>query len=241
MKLEYCPAPFPHIKATELISPDIYKTMRFPELEARAMGRIGYDLYRGEPGWAEIVAQPGWKEFYAEVSSREFVGRILGLFKNDIIRFGGGIDPDRFTLEEFNEKRQEVKSPRLASDADPNALFTRFDFQAIDETYNSYAHVDWARRVVGGVLFMSSAEEEKIVGGEFALFRDAEFQNDRRCHKAVLAAKYPVAHNTGYFFLNFNGGFHGPLPMRQCIGMRKWIYYSISSRRDVWVPARVPA
>ncbi len=234
MKLEYCPAPFAHIRARELVPPEIYATMRFPDLQAREMGRIGYDLYRGEPGWDAVISQPGWKEFYAEVSSREFVARIFDLFRDDLIANKCGFDIDNWTLKEFDETRAEVKTAYLEGDADPGEIFTRFDFQSIDETYRAYAHLDWPRRIVGGVLFMSSAEEEKMVGGEFALFRDADFRNDRRMHKPVLAAQYPVEHNTGYFFLNSNAGFHGPTPMRQCIGMRKWIYYSISSRRDVW-------
>jgi hypothetical protein len=38
-------------------------------------------------------------------------------------------------------------------------------------------------------------------------------------------------------FLNSNAGFHGPTPIRRINGLRKWIYYSISSRRNIWQAA----
>jgi hypothetical protein len=48
---------------------------------------------------------------------------------------------------------------------------------------------------------------------------------------------FTFRHNQGVLFLNSNKGFHGPLPIRQIAGLRKWIYYSISSRRNVWKPS----
>ena len=74
-----------------------------------------------------------------------------------------------------------------------------------------------------------------IDGGSFGLFEDEKFANDRICHQPKLVKEYPIKHNTGVLFLNSNKGFHGPTPIKSSVGMRKWIYYSISSRRDIWI------
>lgn len=57
------------------------------------------------------------------------------------------------------------------------------------------------------------------------------------CHRPQLEKQFPFRHNHGVVFLNSNTGFHGPSPIRRVSGLRKWIYYSISSRRNVWQPA----
>ncbi len=85
-----------------------------------------------------------------------------------------------------------------------------------------------------GVLFMSSAENEAMEGGEFALYSDLAFNNDRKCHQSNVEKTFPYRHNQGVVFLNSNTGFHGPMSIRSVAGLRKWIYSSISSCRDIW-------
>jgi hypothetical protein len=86
------------------------------------------------------------------------------------------------------------------------------------------------------VLFMTSAEDEGLEGGEFCLYYDRAFNNDRRCHNPQIAKVFRFHHNQGVLFLNSNAGFHGPNPIRKMMGMRKWIYFSISSQRNIWHP-----
>jgi hypothetical protein len=205
------------------------------------MGRIGRDIYFGEPEWANIMMRPGWAEFSSTFMSEAFMRRLIGLFAEDIRAYGCGIDPDRVYLAQCAESRSETQTPILSESDDPNALFIRFDLQAINASYNKEVHCDHLRRVIGGVLFMTSAEDEELEGGEFALYSDLAFNNDRKCHQPQVEKTFHVRHNQGVLFLNSNTGFHGPMPIRSMSGMRKWIYYSISSRRNVWkaAPLRV--
>ena len=75
-----------------------------------------------------------------------------------------------------------------------------------------------------------------MVGGDFGLWRDRQYRGDRRPHDCELTITYPVRHNTLYVFLNRNDSFHGPKPLTQISGMRKWAYFSISARQNIWAP-----
>jgi hypothetical protein len=241
MQLEYCSAPSPHLVIPQLLPPEIYAKLRFPYLEEAPLGRTGRDLFRGDPGWAETMAAPGWAELGEIMLGEAFVRRVIALFADDIRSRGALVDPDRAYLDPYVESRPDLKKPTLDESYDPNALFVRFDFQAMTSTHWTFVHTDWSRRVVGGVLFMTSAAEEGMDGGEFGLFSDQQFRDDRTCHAPKLEKAFPYEHNKGVLLLNCNGGFHGPLPIRQLAGTRKWIYYAISSRRNVWPVAPAAA
>ncbi len=234
MQIEYFRSPTPHAFVPELIAPALYDQIRFPDIPPRPMGRIGRDIYYGEPEWPQIMAQPGWAEFSRTFMSEAFMRRVIGLFADDIRAHGCGIDPDKVYLAQRAESCVETESPLLSEVADPNALFIRFDLQAVDATYNKKVHCDHLRRVIGGVLFMTSAEDEVMEGREFALYSDLAFNNDRKCHRPKVEKIFPYRRNQGVIFLNSNTGFHGPLAIRTIAGLRKWIYFSISSCRNIW-------
>jgi hypothetical protein len=236
MDVTYFSAPSPHAVIPQLVEPELYRRIKFPDLPERPLGRIGRDLYCGEPGWAELMRTPGWAKFSATFMSESFMKQIVRIFADDIRRQGCGIDPDAVHLVPYHESRQETRNRALSDSFDPNALFIRFDLQAAGAVYSKTVHCDHPR-VIGGVLFMTSAADEGLEGGEFALYTDLEFRNDRTCHRPQVVKKFPVQHNQGVLFLNSNTGFHGPLPLRRVAGLRKWIYYSISSRCDVWKAA----
>lgn len=241
MHMEYCSVPSPHLVIPELLPPDVYAQLRFPYLNEAPRGRTGRDCFRGEPGWSETMAALGWAELGKTMLGEAFVKRVIGLFADDIKSRGAIINPDSVYLEPYIETREELKRPTLDESYDPNALFVRFDFQAMTSTQWTFVHTDWSRRVVGGVLFMTSAADEGMEGGEFGLFSDQQFRNDRTCHAPKLEKAFPYEHNKGVLLLNCNGAFHGPMPIRQLAGTRKWMYYAISSRRNVWPIARAAA
>jgi len=234
MEIEYYAAPSPHVFLPQLIEPQLYRQIVFPDIPERPMGRIGRDVYVGEPEWPQIMSQPGWAELSAAFMSEAFMMRLVALFADDIRRQGCAIEPEEVYLDPYQESRAETQSNVLSETYDPNALFMRFDLQAIGLNYNKRVHCDWPRRLLGGVLFMTDAEDEGMEGGEFAFYSDEEFKNDRTCHKPKIEKSFPLRHNQGVIFLNGNNGFHGPTPIRKMSGMRKWIYYSISSRRNIW-------
>lgn len=237
MNLDYRSDPSPHVFLATLIEPEHYQRLSFPDIPEQAEGRIGRDLYVTDPGYDEVVHQPGWRELWQRFTSEEFVREVVDLFADDMRSRGCLVGPDLVHLDPYHETRTETETNRLSDDHDPNALFTRFDLQAASMTYGKTPHVDWPRRLVGGVLFLTSAEDEGMVGGDFGLYIDDDFQNDRVCHSARLAASYPMRHNSGVLFLNCNTAFHGPAPITRLTGLRKWVYYSISSRRDIWPSA----
>jgi hypothetical protein len=229
---QYVSEPFPHAFIPQLVEPEIYAKIKFPDLPERRDGRIGRDLYPGEQGYAELMETQGWKEFSAKFNSAEFVRSAVDLFAEDLLRQGALIDPHKIYYEPYWENRHETESHTLSETYDPNSVFVRFDLQAIGQSYNKGVHCDWPRRLFGGVLFLTDAEQEGIEGGEFGLFSD--LHSDRICREPKLERSYPLVGNTGVIFLNTNNGFHGPRPIRKATGLRKWIYYSVSSRRNIW-------
>ena len=235
MRIEYLRDPTPHAVHSTTRCAGIYAQIRFPDIPPRPMGRIGRDIYFGEPEWAGSMMQPGWAELSSTFMSEGFMRRLIGLFADDVRTHPvAGSTPTKF----ISCSAQRV-GPRPRPNCCPNPtipmrLFIRFDLQAIDATYDKKGvHCDHLRRVIGGVLFMTSAEDEALEGGEFALYSDLAFNNDRICHQPRLEKTFPFRHNQGVVFLNSNTGFHGPTPIRRMSGMRKWIDYSISSRRNV--------
>jgi hypothetical protein len=234
MHFTYFPEPIPHIYIDQLVDPEVYARARFPELAKKPDGRIGRDLYRGEDGYDDVIATPGWGDIRSYLTGPEFVSEVIKSFSGAMRSHGCLADPDRCHLQDYIEPRSEVQQRRLDHGLPPEVLFTRFDFQAADRNYRKYIHVDWPRRLIGGALFFCSAEEEGLEGGAFGLYEDRKFRNDRICHSPVLTRDFPIRHNTGVLFLNSNTGFHGPAPIRRIEGMRKWIYYSISSHVDIW-------
>jgi hypothetical protein len=238
MQLEYHGSPFPHLVVPRLMAPQAYAQLRFPEIAPQAGGRTGMDLFPGEPAWEAAMAEPGWKAFGEELMTEAFLRQVVGAFAKDLQAVNAALDPEKVYLEPYAESREDLDRQVLSEDADPNALFFRFDFQAAGPDYRSFVHVDWSRRVVGGVLFFCDADEEGMVGGEFGLYRDEEFRGDRICHRPQLMKAIAPRHNTGVLFLNSNRGFHGPVPIRRMSGLRRWVYFSISSRRNIW-PLRV--
>jgi hypothetical protein len=230
--------PNAHVFLPQLLPPDLYRNVKFPEIPMRGKGRSGRDLFVGEPGWPEAVASPGLRELYALFSSPAFVQWVVSLFADDLIRLQCLAHPRDIRLAPYLETRDELdeRPDVLDPDADPAEVFTRFDFTVGAADYTPYVHLDSIRRIVGGVLFLSDAAEERIEGGEFTLYRDWLFRDDRMPHWPHAARKIPVRGNTGVLFLNSNRGFHGPGAIRSIQGARRWIYYSISSKNQAWQP-----
>lgn len=230
----YRRSPNPHIYLPELIPQELYEQVRFPQIDIRSQGRSGRDLFMGEPGFEVAVSSPGIKELYDLFTSAEFTHWVLSIFAEDLERLGCRARAETIRHVPFLETRELLAdSPFiLDEDADPNVVFNRFDFAIGESDYTPYAHLDSIRRLVGGLLFFSDLGDEPVEGGEFILYRDLLFRDDRRPHWLHATRRYPPRGNTGVLFLNSNRGFHGPAAIES--GQRKWIYYSISSHTAAW-------
>jgi hypothetical protein len=232
VKLEYRSEPHPHLVLDELMPPPVYQATPFPD---DLVAEDAWGITSSDARYADVLAAPGWRELHDELRSERFVREVLTAFRDDMRAAGCRTDPDRARLVDFTETREEKSLRVLADQGDPNEVFTRLDFQSKGEGgYRDFVHLDWARRVVGGILFFSDAEEEGLEGGELAFYRDRGFRNDRWCHDPELTVQFAPRHNTGVIFLNSNSGFHGPRRIRRLAGRRRWLYYTISSRVDVW-------
>jgi hypothetical protein len=232
--LQYETAPFPHLRAARLLPDAEFAKICFPDVPVVPNVRSGRMIAIGEPLWDQVMDQPGWAELKRIFLSEAFVLGLVSRFAEDMRQRKCLVDAAKAYVEPWIEDNADSVRGSLDQDCDPNALFVRFDFQAGGGSYNKKIHCDLPRRVVGGVLFMTGAEQQGMEGGEFAMFRDLSFRNDRSCHAPKLERVYACEGNTGVFFLNGNDSFHGPLPISRIRGERQWIYYSISSRRDIW-------
>lgn len=233
MRYRYVAEPHPHLLIEEIVRPDVYAAMRFPDHLVKPGASWG--LTSDDPAYATALEDPAWRALHDEIRGEAFVRGVLRSFAGDMARAGCLVDPEKARVTQFIETRDHKEGGVLAESGDPNELFTRFDFQSKAEGgYREFVHLDWARRIVGGILFFSDADEEGLEGGELALFRDRGFRNDRWCHDPELTAKFQARHNTGVIFLNSNTGFHGPRAITALRGRRRWLYYTISSHLDVW-------
>jgi hypothetical protein len=239
-ELTYSREPVPHVVVDPVTDGDTYRSLPFPKVGEHIDDDERWGLVTGDPGYDEFVDQPGWRELRRKLTGEEFVGSVLDAFAADMRRHGCLVDPDGWYLDDFVESRQDKERPVLAEEGDPNRLFVRFDFQSKSGTnYDEFVHVDWNRRVAAGLLFFCDADEEGLVGGELALYRDRRFRNDRECHDPERVLAFTPRHNKGLLFLNSNEGFHGPARIERLTGRRRWVYVAISSHTDVW-PHRGP-
>ena len=242
MRYRYVAQPHPHIVIDELLPFEVYADMRFPD--EWIAPEASWGITSSDPQYDIVLRDPRWRAFHDEVRGERFVSTILRLFAADMADEGCLVDPEKARLVPFVESRGQKEMSVLEADGDPNELYTRLDFQSkAAGGYREFVHLDWARRLIGGILFFSDAKEEGLEGGELALYRDRRFRNDRWCHDPELAALFPPKKNTGVIFLNSNRAFHGPRAITALRGRRRWLYFTISSRVDIWpcVPRLVDA
>jgi len=233
MRYRYEATPHPHVYIDEIVDPAAYAKIRFPDDLVSSASKWG--ITATDPQYQDVLRDPAWCALHNELAGGGFVLGVLREFAADMRRAGCRVDPDCARVTSFIESREEKERAVLDADGDPNALFTRLDFQSKGQgQYREFVHLDWARRIVGGILFFSDADEEGLEGGELALYRDRDFRDDRWCHDPEPVAMFRPKHNTGVLFLNSNTGFHGPRGITALRGRRRWLYYAISSRLDIW-------
>src|SRR5437879_3307930 len=101
MELQYHSEPTPHAVIPELLPPDVYNQLQFPDVPGAPGGRTGRDLFSCDPGWSDIMRSPGWAELAGILLTEDFIKRVIGLFANDIRSRDTLIDPDAVHLEPY--------------------------------------------------------------------------------------------------------------------------------------------
>ncbi len=188
----YYREPTPHIYFPQLLLPELYSQVSFPDIPVRSKGRSGRDLFMGEPGFDAAVTSAGLRELYEMFTGSEFVRWVLSIFEPDLQRLHCRAAAKAIRPTSYLETREalDLAPEVLDESADPNEVFNRFDFAVADPTYTSYVHLDSPRRIVGGLLFFCDAEADRIDGGEFALYRDRLFLGDRVARWPYVAKRF---------------------------------------------------
>ena len=227
--------PYPHAILTNVIPADLYSQLKFPQMQKRNNTRAGWDLFKGEKNYDDFfAADQNWKRVQTLLDSEEFIFSMCRVFEPEFKL--QNIDVKRLKLFEFTETPAQMQMGHIAFGKFDHKIFNRFDLQASDGTTLRVPHVDHARRLIGGVLFFCDGREEGMVGGDFGVWRDRQYKGDRVAHDCELVKTYPIRHNTAYIFLNRNDSFHAPMSVTEISGTRKWSYFSISARQNVWKP-----
>ena len=205
MICNYVEHPHPHLVIDQIVAPDVYESMRFPDALVAA---DAWGITSSDPEYALVLRDPAWKLLHDELTGDEFVGKVLSCFGADMRQANCLVDPDLAALGPSSspESRKGFRCSR------PTTIRTSCSRDSISSRrapgeYREFVHLDWARRIVGGILFFSDAAEEGLEGGELALYRDRGFRNDRWCHDPELIALFPPRANSGVIFLNSNAGF----------------------------------
>jgi hypothetical protein len=222
--------PSPHVVLDQLFPEELYRRAcgAFPALDARADGRAGRDLLPGDPGYDVTVAQIPWSDVCGYLASPAFVGTLLEGFRPTMTEHRCLVDLDSYRLTPFVEPRALLQSPTLdLGDDDQNSLFTRIDFQESGPGYRRGIHCDHRRRIISGIVFFSDAIAQAMKGGEFVLHGPVGHE-----HPATISVA--PRHNRAVFFLSSATSFHEAAQLESCRGTRRWLYYAISSKADVW-------
>ena len=221
--------PFPHAIVENIFPDEVYRRAcdEFPVLEARAGGRAGRDLFADDEGYAKVVGSIPWKTIHERLTGSVFVDKLLLGFRRALIEHGCKVSANDYQLSTFIEPRALLQSPVIDPDADPDTLFVRMDFQEAGPGYFRNVHCDHRRRVVSGIIFFCDAEAQVMDGGQFVLYG----QSGEVTKPEVFV---DPRHNRAVFFLCCNTSFHEAALLKSCRGSRRWLYYSVSSKVDVW-------
>ena len=102
MQMKMVKDPFPHAIITEVIPWDLYRQLKFPELQKRNNTRAGWDLFKGEKRYNEFFAgDPIWKQAKDILDSEKLIFSICRAFEDELKL--QGIDVDRLQLTDFVE------------------------------------------------------------------------------------------------------------------------------------------
>src|SRR5687767_7268429 len=130
MVYRYYAEPHPHLLVNQIVSPDDYRAMRFPDEHITAGASWG--LTSTDSEYEKVLEDARWRELRDTLCGQPFVHGVLKCFAGDMRQAGCLVDPDRARLTPFAESREGKEKARdtLVADGDPNELFTRLDFQS---------------------------------------------------------------------------------------------------------------
>ena len=93
MRYRYVVVPHPRIVIDEIVAPDVYTAMRFPDEYLEPDAHWG--LTSTDARYADVLSDPNWRALHDTLHGEPFVSRVLRTFAPDMKHAACLVDPDR--------------------------------------------------------------------------------------------------------------------------------------------------
>lgn len=204
--------PFPHVVSDAILPPELFARLKadFPDdrvfgttaessgsMGSRAGRDTGFDIYRGDPAYAELMRQSAaWREFDAWINSMDFVAKYQELFSPHAEALGLGIDIGASTYNRDYEEPREALAPPAASGSkvgkfvrkltrglsggEPTRaqenrggieLFSRLDITRALSGYAKPPHTDHGNRLCSLIIYFTDSEQSGLQGGDLRIYK----------------------------------------------------------------------
>ncbi|MCA9259637.1 MAG: 2OG-Fe(II) oxygenase [Planctomycetales bacterium] len=243
--------PFPHVVKSEFLEPELYARIKakYPQIpKSGREGRTGYDLYRGDAGYDELMADEDWGRLFNALNSQDFVDYIAAQFADVLTQ--SKIAGKTLRFVDVVETRELLTRPEgfLGPGDKLEEIFVRIDVQQGHPGYQIPMHCDYGRRVASMILFFCDQQDCGMVGGEFnlhkenvGLFNRPMFNQGvlsrgpfRKLPKGGVVKTQPPRDNTVLIFPGMRKSFHSVSPLVKTNKPRDFLYVGVSSRANIW-------
>jgi hypothetical protein len=264
-------SPFPHVIKQGILPEALFQALRtdFPNAgvfsdQSQAMGAqgsrtgSGFDIYRGDPAFADLVNRsPAWRTLAEYINSEAFADTFRETFAEHLDEIGlrvtireSHVDPayvePRAVLSEtatFGDKVALTANALLRPLQRPHAidLFTRLDIHKSAGGYAKPAHCDRPNRLCSLIVYFTDAAAINMEGGDLLIFKHRtekpvqKYERHPRAEDVVQIASLRPKANLGVFFPCQNNSYHGVTPVLSEGLERDFLYINISGRsRSLW-------
>jgi hypothetical protein len=227
--------PFPHVLQDNYLDADHYRALAtsFPECPPNS-GPTGHTLFWGDEAYDRLIGtSSAWSALFDRFHSQSFIDFSLSQFRSSLV--GCPVDLTNAHYVPYQESRaeKELASPSLTR-APADAVWVRVDIMQGRVGYVRAPHLDHGRRAISMLIYMSDAEEDRMVGGELIL------NTPDGAPAKVIAPR----HNRMVTFPCTPASFHSVRPILSQQGPRNFVQVTISSSVDLWdrepAPSRHP-
>jgi hypothetical protein len=263
--------PFPHVLKQGILPEDLFKKLKadFPDGgvfkdQAGAHGNVGsrtgsgYDVYRGDPAFDELVrGSEAWREFSGFLNSEAFADTFRDIFKDHLDHLGLRADIRASHVDPSYVEPREVLSEtatmgdRVAQAVNvvldpfrkpgPVQLFTRLDIHRSMAGYAKKAHCDRPNRLCSLIVYFTDADETGLDGGDLLIFKHNKQKPIERYERhphpedVTQVAQLRPKPNLGVFFPCHNTSYHGVTQVQSQGIARDFLYINISGvQSSLW-------
>jgi hypothetical protein len=221
-KVDIVLEPFPHVVIHHAIDASLCRKLvdEFPSIETIAQSQTWRSNQRFSLPSRSVIGNPAvtplWQEFVAAHIAPEFLGRIWGLFGDQIVRHYPAWARNERVLADKRLGQREIDtfgSHDILLDALPSVNTPVTGIPGSVRT----GHVDDPRKLLAGLFYLRRPEDDST-GGDLVLYRYRKpgtgfFENqmiDDQFIEPVRTVRYST--NVLVFFLNSLDALHGVTP-----------------------------